>query len=340
MEENLEYFPPEVLLSQHFSKKSDIWSLGIILYELLSKLSPFNGIINEHTIHNILNSSSVLSGRLSHSLKSLLSLLLSKDPKERPTTREILKHEWITQNLHKNDISFLYHPIFISCNKIDSILNFFGRQSSHFGKDVDDIRKISFFKSHPHENNKGSKIIMMREETNKFPNIFHDRHFEKSSSQKSLKKSQNEFKNNNTRSNISCSPYRQNKIFDPLHKPILNDYNLPFDQEEVYQRVERYSVGNQEEQRFSCPVYVEKRKRNEDSKNTSSQNQKNIILNKSQNLAESQIPTKKSGFYSKTDYSYNKDVSERYQDMSGVSYKSNNKNLYFDHDFSDKNLYI
>lgn len=339
MEENLEYFPPEVLLSQNFSKKSDIWSLGIVLYELLSKLSPFNGIINEHTIHNILNSSSVISGRLSHSLKSLLSLLLSKDPKERPTTEEILKNEWVIQNLHKNDVSFLYHPFFRSCHKFDHLLNLAGRES-HFRGDIHDIRKISFFQPHPTQNLKESKFLIMREEENKFPNIFHDRHFEKSYSQNSLKKSQNNLKNNNTRSNISCSPYRQTKIFDPLKKPILNDYELPLDQEEVFQRVEKYSVGNQEEQRFSCPVYIERKKRNENSQIIKNQNQNSPILNKSQNFMESQVPTKKSGFYSKTDYSYNKDVSERYQDVSGASYKSNNKNLYFDHDFSDKNIYI
>ena len=53
-----------------------------------------------------------------------------------------------------------------------------------------------------------------------------------------------------------------NCLFFTPKQPFKNETDLEIDEYEVVQHVERYSMGNQEEQRFSYPVFVEKKKKN------------------------------------------------------------------------------
>lgn len=355
-----------MILSQPYNHKSDIWGLGIILYELLSKTSPFNGIIIEHTIHNILNSTTLIKGKLSEPLKNLLSHLLSKDPSERPSTEEILRHEWIVMNLQRHDISFLKHPAFRNCHKLGDLLKYSKKEDSSELKKSYDIRKITFFK----KNNSQHEVFLHKrseEEMQRFPNIFHDGYFNRSYTQKSLNKSINEVKN---QSLYSISPIRQTKIFEPMRQAYknvnvnnINNYNNSSRKEynkknnyndninndsEEYELIqhlnERHSIGNQEEQRFSHPVLVEKRKKNHNMQKNSGVYQENSKnLNKSQNSLDkgNDISLKMENKDTKSKFFKRNDVSERSQnhtqnDMSGYSTKSNNQKLYFDHDFNDK----
>lgn len=232
------------------------------MYELLSKTSPFNGIIIEHTIHNILNSSTLIKGHLSEPLRDLLSMLLAKDPNERPTTEKILRHEWILNNLPKYDISFLRHPAFRNFHNIHDILKHSSHDLSPTVKVFPDIRKMTFFG----KVNSKHQIFLMKnqeEETKKFPNIFHDGRFEhsyvpKSRNHSGHNKSAAEIKSN---SHLSASP-SQRGIFAPMRDPCKIS-SLDDEYETVQHVKERHSLGNQEEQRFSSPVEVERRRKNE-----------------------------------------------------------------------------
>lgn len=350
----MNYCPPEVLLSHTYHQKFDIWGLGIILYELLSKTSPFNGIIIEHTIHNILNESILIKGKLSEPLKNLLALLLAKDPIDRPSTEEILRHEWIITNLPKYDISFLQHPAFRNCHNIHDLMKYSQYDISPKVKVFPDIRKMTFFG----KVNSKHKIFLIKnqeDENLKFPNIFYDEHFDRSYTQKSLNKS---FDNKKT-SRTTVSPNKQNKIFEPLRAPFQNNR---FDEDEydfVQHVKERNSLGNQEEQRFSHPVEIEKKKKNDFKLSTFADNSQKLY--KSNDSYERKPDTnyskgfngdKNSRFFNKKDETNNNnnntnnnylinDMSKSQQnDYSGYSSKSNNRQLYFDKDFSNRNLYI
>ena len=37
------YFSPELINSQPYTKPSDVWALGVLLFELLTLTRPFNG---------------------------------------------------------------------------------------------------------------------------------------------------------------------------------------------------------------------------------------------------------------------------------------------------------
>lgn len=103
----MEYATPETLLDGKFSVKIDIWSIGLILYEIVHGHSPFQSESLDETVENITKGAPLFSTNLSPNLLKLLRSLLAKDPSERPEIHEIFTHPWILQNLKYYDLSFL-----------------------------------------------------------------------------------------------------------------------------------------------------------------------------------------------------------------------------------------
>lgn len=50
-----QYLAPEVILRQGYGKAVDWWSMGIILYEFLTSVTPFNGNTPEELFANVIN---------------------------------------------------------------------------------------------------------------------------------------------------------------------------------------------------------------------------------------------------------------------------------------------
>lgn len=50
-----EYLPPEVINHSSFDETADWWQLGIIVWEMLTKSTPFTGITTRHVYNNINN---------------------------------------------------------------------------------------------------------------------------------------------------------------------------------------------------------------------------------------------------------------------------------------------
>ncbi len=89
------YLSPEVISSNINNKSSDIYSFGIVLFEMICGASPFDGLTE---IYSILNAKtkkdapSIKSFRpVGNQLASRIAQTLSRNPKERPkTAREVL----------------------------------------------------------------------------------------------------------------------------------------------------------------------------------------------------------------------------------------------------------
>lgn len=94
----LGYVAPEVLKKDPYSFSCDIWSLGCILYALLSGSLPFDDENQKETIRLTLESKLNFEkpswNAISSDCIDLIKKLLEKDPMRRITLKEIVKHPW------------------------------------------------------------------------------------------------------------------------------------------------------------------------------------------------------------------------------------------------------
>ncbi|KAE9467323.1 hypothetical protein C3L33_00765, partial [Rhododendron williamsianum] len=94
-----EYMAPEILLSKGHNKDADWWSVGILLFEMLSGKPPFTHTNRKKLQERIINEKVKLPPRLTSEAHSLLKELLQKDPSKRLGSGprgadEIKSHKW------------------------------------------------------------------------------------------------------------------------------------------------------------------------------------------------------------------------------------------------------
>ena len=97
---SLYYTSPE-LLNNKYHKTSDIWSIGIILYQMIYDDLPFKGYKEDEIINNIKKLKVHPPDKAHHTLlskclKNLIKRMLNKNPFKRIKVDECLNHEWFT----------------------------------------------------------------------------------------------------------------------------------------------------------------------------------------------------------------------------------------------------
>jgi calcium-dependent protein kinase len=89
---------PEVVIG-NYDSKCDVWSLGVIMYFLLSGNPPFDGKSETEIIHSVVSTELTFEGKVwkkvSAEAKDLLTKMLVKNPNERISARHLLKDPWI-----------------------------------------------------------------------------------------------------------------------------------------------------------------------------------------------------------------------------------------------------
>ncbi|XP_037298736.1 obscurin isoform X2 [Manduca sexta] len=98
---DLEYKAPEIINDEPAYPQTDIWSLGVLTYIMLSGKSPFRGSDDAETKQNI----SFVRYRFEHLYKEItqeatrfLMFLFKKVPLKRPSAEECHEHRWLTQS--------------------------------------------------------------------------------------------------------------------------------------------------------------------------------------------------------------------------------------------------
>lgn len=84
------YLAPEIWLNGNYSDKSDIWALGVILYELTHLAKPFTSESIEELEVKVLNEEVKIKEGMDVELKTLIKQILRKDPVKRPSINQIL----------------------------------------------------------------------------------------------------------------------------------------------------------------------------------------------------------------------------------------------------------
>lgn len=101
----LTFVAPEVLLRTPYNKQIDIWSLGVILYYMLSSTLPFDDendseeVIAKMIVFMDVQFPSKYWSKKSQHVIDLISRCLIKDPEKRITIEGFLNDEWIKKNL-------------------------------------------------------------------------------------------------------------------------------------------------------------------------------------------------------------------------------------------------
>ena len=100
------YMAPEVVMKESYNEKCDVWSIGVILYILLSGVPPFDGPKVEDIKNAIKKGKFTYANpiwrNVSNAAKDLIDKLLNPCPSLRPSLYEVYKHEWIVLNCDNN----------------------------------------------------------------------------------------------------------------------------------------------------------------------------------------------------------------------------------------------
>ncbi|XP_051862028.1 muscle M-line assembly protein unc-89 isoform X47 [Drosophila albomicans] len=101
-----EFIPPEIISYEPIDFKSDMWSVGVICYVLLSGLSPFMGDTDVETFSNITRADYDFDDEafdcVSQEAKDFISQLLVHRKEQRLTAQQCLESEWLCQRHDEN----------------------------------------------------------------------------------------------------------------------------------------------------------------------------------------------------------------------------------------------
>jgi calcium/calmodulin-dependent protein kinase I len=93
------FVSPEILMRQPYDQQSDMWSVGCIIFLLLSGNLPFLGKNQKELFRKIVSGKFEFDEEewcdVSHDAIDLVQKLLVLDPDERLTSSQALKHQWM-----------------------------------------------------------------------------------------------------------------------------------------------------------------------------------------------------------------------------------------------------
>lgn len=132
------YMAPEILKLGEYTDKSDIWSLGVIIYEILFKEHPYPCKNQQELINNIKNNENLIINIewIDEDLKYILEKMLDKNPITRINWKNIFSSKWMLKfdkkkiepiiNNNENNIvdenEFIFNEDINSNDEIDDMI--------------------------------------------------------------------------------------------------------------------------------------------------------------------------------------------------------------------------
>lgn len=140
---------PQIILKYDYTYKCDIWSLGIILYQLLYHKHPINEIDElyiDSTLYHCENISIGFDSSITKSTNSLLASMLSYYELDRPSWREL--KDLISTSLKQTPWITIYQILFkllVLIQNLNCIYSLFAQYNftKNFHKNFDLLEQIS-----------------------------------------------------------------------------------------------------------------------------------------------------------------------------------------------------
>ncbi|CAF2699339.1 unnamed protein product [Rotaria sp. Silwood2] len=97
------YLSPEICQQKPYNNKSDIWSLGCVLYEMATLKHAFDADNMNGLIMRIVRGSfNPIPPKYTGDLRILIASMLRRDPRERPSVNTILRKPFISRRISKH----------------------------------------------------------------------------------------------------------------------------------------------------------------------------------------------------------------------------------------------
>ena len=151
-----EYIAPEMLLKKGHDTRVDIWSIGVLMFELLAGYSPFVAKSNQDLYQNIRRLKIQWPKDMPPLAKNLIGKILKLNPLDRPSLQEILDHQWFKQTkmikplLENKLITLKDLLVFHMLNEpSEQILERMNTLLNLTGKDADNTNAKNILKDNP-----------------------------------------------------------------------------------------------------------------------------------------------------------------------------------------------
>lgn len=167
------YMAPEIMYKKSYTTKSDLWSLGIIIYEMAFKDVPYKGNNIIELIQNIKtkNLNFPSNNILSNDCIDIITGLLQKNPKNRYEWNDFFKHKWFSKNLIQQKENNLLEISMSEPNFIQEIENNLSNIKSFKYKSIcEDINNSIEFNFNLKESNSSDEYLSV----NSFTDNEHD----------------------------------------------------------------------------------------------------------------------------------------------------------------------
>ncbi|KAJ0984039.1 hypothetical protein J5N97_002395 [Dioscorea zingiberensis] len=102
------YMAPEIMQLQKYDAKADLWSVGAILFQLVTGKTPFTGNNQMELLKNIIKSNELRfppNNNLSYECIDLCQKLLRRNPVERLTFEEFFDHQFLSKGQPDESLS-------------------------------------------------------------------------------------------------------------------------------------------------------------------------------------------------------------------------------------------
>lgn len=159
------YMAPEIILNKPYTNKSDIWSLGIILYQMMYKTHPFGNVYSVVQLIKNFDSKTKINypgKNYSEELIDFVTQMLIYDPNNRISWEKLFNHCWLVKKIQ---INVTNQSIIKSDDILDENILFESHTSIKCSSEINDSNKDSYYEDYNY-NHKSKPIKIERKKNN------------------------------------------------------------------------------------------------------------------------------------------------------------------------------